>query len=336
MESCRNAAETHWYVLNFVKQFGFSSPQTVVTLFNRGERRVELFAPTIKQASTVNGKVVFKEKPLTYHYVFVRGRLDDIKALCTTHSNGFSFVLDRSSANRYGIVSNEAMESFMQIARHFDNTLPFYNIEDIDLEEGDLVEIVDGPYAGLKGIYMPKPRSTKGNLVIAATAMLGSMVWNIDAKYVRILKFAKNTRRQYDLPDAFVTRLFPILRKYHAGERLTDAEKSLLTVFCRRMDSVTLDNRKLEAKLTAILMCVQIILGDREGHSRSYVRYKQCMSAVTNIWTLALIHLLLGVSENASMRLVEGNKLIEKQQGKLSESQKQIIEEYHYYQQLNG
>jgi len=315
-----------------VRPTNFAKPQTYIDDFNMGSERVELFAPIIRIAEVVGGKVVFKEKLLTFYYVFVKGTLKDVKELCAIQGNGFSFMLDRGSEKHYGIISEEAMKSFKLIARLYSNTIPFYDIENIELEDGDLVEVVDGDYAGLTGTFMPKSRSNKGNLVIAATAASGAVVWDIDAKYVRILKFARNTHRQYDLLDSFIPKLFPILRKFHAGDKLTEKDKSLLSVFNQRMGAVSLDNNhKLEAKLLATLMCVQYILGDMHGYDESARRFGKCKNAITNIWTQALTSLLLFVVKNDIACLADNYKNIESTSEKLTESHKQLVSEYKHY-----
>lgn len=321
-------------MLNFVKPTISAKPQQFVDEFNRCGQRVELFAPIVRPAQVINGKVVFKEKLLTFYYVFVRGTLTDIKELCAIPNNGFSMMIDKSSERRYGIISDAVMANFRMVVRHYENTLPFYNIEDVALEEGDLVEVVSGEFAGLTGTFMPKPRSNKGNLVIAATTSLGAVIWNIEASYVRILKFAHNTRRQYDLLDSFIPRLYPVMRKYHHGEKLTDKDKSLLTVFSQRMGVVIPENRKLEAKLLATLVCVHSILGDMRGRDESIQRFVRNNEIVTNPWTKALIILLTSVANADISQMAQAYATIRDASTKLTASQKQLLEEYRFYLNL--
>ena len=323
--------DKHWFILNFINTVTVTKPQNYIDIFNKEGERVELFAPRIKSAHTINGNVVFIERPLTFHYVFVRGTLGDVKELCATQGNGFSFMLDHSSTNRYGIISDSTMENFKMIARMYSNSIPFYNISDIELEEGDKVEVVDGEYAGLTGVFMPKSRSNNGNLVIAATSSLGAVVWNVNAKYIRILEFARNTRRQYDLLDSFIPKLFPILRKYNKGEKFTTKEMSLLTIFNQRMGVVAPENQKLEAKLLATLMCVQYILGDMTGYRRSLQRFQKREQALTNKWTRVLATLLLSVSRNELTKLPAAYDEINHIPEKPTTTQSQLLAEYRHY-----
>ncbi len=324
-----NTNEKMWYVLHFINKSG--KPQRYVDDFNREGHSLELFAPIIRLAHVVNGKVEYREKLLTYFYVFVKGAFDDVKEFCSRPDNNFSFVLDRGSAKRYGIISDSDMDNFKIIARAHTNSIPFFNIDDIELSEGDLVEVVDGQYAGLRGTFIPKSRSKNGNLVIAATTHLGSVVWNIDAKHVRILEFAHDSRRQYDLVDSFIPKLFPILRKFHAEESLSDKDISLLNVFTLRMGAVSPENHKAEAKLLATLMCVYLVLGDLTGYKQSKQRFDKRKSSLTNRWTLATIELMMSVVQNDIDRLKEAYRQIKDSTENLTKTQSQLLEEYRHY-----
>lgn len=326
-----DADEKKWYVLHFINKSGKPSPQNHIDNFNREGHDLELFAPIIRPAHVVNGEVKYFERLLTFYYVFVKGSFDDVKELCSQRDNDLSFVLDRGSTKRYGIISDSDMENFKIIARAYTNTIPFFNIKDIELNKGDLVEIIGGDYDGLKGTFIPKSRSNKGDLVIAVTAAMGAIVWNIDAKYVRILEYARDTRRQYDLVDSFIPKLLPILRKFHAGQGLTDREKSQLHVFTRRMGVVSPENHKAEAKLLATLMCVQFILGDMDGFRETQKRFEKRKSVLTNIWTLALVELMISVALNDMPRLREAYESIKTLTDKLTNTQTLLLKEYRHY-----
>jgi len=323
--------EKKWYVLHFINKSGKPSPQSHIDNFNREGHDLELFAPIIRPAHVVNGKVKYFERLLTFYYVFVKGTFDDVKELCSRCDNDLSFMLDRCSTKRYGVISDSDMENFKIIARAYTNTIPFFNIEDIELNEGDLVEVVGGDYDGLKGTFIPKSRSNKGNLVIAVTAAMGAIVWDIDARYIRILKFARDSRRQYDLVDSFIPKLFPILRKFHAEESFSDKERSLLNVFTRRMGVVSPENHKAEAKLLAILMCVYLILGDMDGFRETQKRFEKRKSSLTNQWTLAMIELMMSVAQNDIDRLKETYKQIKGSTENITAKQSQLLEEFRHY-----
>jgi len=327
-----DADEKLWYVLNFINKSGKPSPKNLIDKFNRDGHGLELFAPIIRPAHVVNGKVRYVERLLTFFYIFVKGTLEEIKELCVRQDNEFSLMLNRSSSShRYAVISDAAMENFKIFARVHTNAIPFFNIDDIELNEGDIVEVVDGDFAGLKGTFMPKSRSNKGNLVIAATADMGAVLWDVDAKIVRIIEFARDTRRQYDMVDSFIPKLLPILRKFHAEESLTDKEKSQLNVFNQRMGIASTANPKAEAKLLAVLMCVQFILGDMDGFRYTQQRFEKRKTAVTNQWTLALIELMMSVALNDMPRLKKAYESIQGSFDNPTKTQTQLLEEFQHY-----
>lgn len=307
------------------------SPQKDIDEYNKDRQRLELFAPIIRPAQIVNGKVVYKDRLLTYYYVFVKGTLSDVKDLCSLPNNDLSLMIDRGSDRRYGILTDAEMDNFKIIARTHTNTIPFFKIDDIDLEAGDKVEIVSGDFAGLKGTFIPRPRSNKGKLVIAATADLGAVLWDIDAKYVRILEFATDTRRQYDLLDSFIPKFLPILRKFHSQERLTDREKSILTVFNQRMGVVVPTNHKVEAKLLATLMSVQTILGDLQAYRATEQRFDKRRSSLTNPWTIALVELMAAVAHNDMPRLHDAYASVSDLTTRPTKTQQELLDEFRHY-----
>lgn len=311
------------------------SAQHSVDRFNNPDEKVELFAPTIRMMDVVDGKMTTREKPLAFHYVFVKGEFQNVKSLCGMQ-NGFSFLLNPGSGQRYGIVSERAMTDFKRIAHAYQNSLPFYNLEDIDLEEGDEVEVVDGEFAGLRGIFIPKEKSTAGNIVIAVSQNLGTVVWNVTAKYIRVLKFAKNTKRQYDQIESFVPKLYRALRHYHAAEPLSAREVTALSTFCRRMEVVRLDNNKLEAKLLALMACALEILGEKERREEFIRRFEKKRTAITNDWTDSLVLLLEAVTTNNSALLLQGWEKIKDTSEKESRSQRELRDEYRHYLSLQN
>lgn len=331
MPAHQNAEDKCWYVLNFINRTGKPSPQKDIDEYNKDGHHLELFAPIIRPVQIINGKVVYKDKLLTYYYVFVKGTLSDIKELCARPNNNLSLMIDHGSDKRYGMLSDAEMNNFKIIARTHTNSIPFFNIDDIDLEAGDKVEIVSGDFSGLKGTFIPKARSNKGKLVVAATANLGAVLWDIDAKYVRIIEFARDTRRQYDQLDAFIPKLLPILRKFHSQERLNDKEKSLLAVFNLRMGVVVPTNHKHEAKLLATLMCVQSIIGDLEGYDNSRSRFEKRKNALTNPWTMALVELMLAVTQGDIARIEKAYASIKDIAESPTKTQKELLEEFQYY-----
>lgn len=320
-----------WYVLNHIVATPVrNAAQRTVNKFNDAEGvGLQLFAPSYVVREVKDGKVCLKRVHLTYHYLFLRGRLDDIKRLCSM-DNGFSFLLNRCGEERYAVIDDQTMAGFQIIARGYENQLPYFALDDVDLEAGDIVEVVNGDFPGLVGTYIPKPKSRTGNIVLRVDQNLGTVAYDIKASDIRVIEFAKDSRRVYDQIDAFVPRLLRALRLFDAGEPLPHSLIAQLSVFCRRFEVVRLNNPKLEAKLYALLYVANLILG-REDEARRFCElYGKRRASVSNPLTEALIALLTGVASNDRARLASGRKSLESADTD-SKAARMLAEEYNHY-----
>lgn len=328
--------EKKWYILQHLQSQAASEKykaDVVIERFNRTEGcDLELFAPTMTRMTNREGKFVKYTVPLTFHYVFVRGTADDVKKLC--RGGRFAFLLNRGSEERYATLTDSQMDKFRLMAMAYGNNLPFFSLEDIDLEEGDLVEIVEGAFPGLVGRYMPKTKGRTGDIVLAVAQNLGTMVYDVPAKYVRVLEFSTKSRRSYDQIDAFVPRVFKALRYYSDRQLLPDKDKVDLAIFCRRMHSVKVDNPKVAAKLYALLACANTILGDTEAAAECRQRLEARMGKVTAPAMLALISLLQAVVKRDRSTYEAGLAQLDADTSSGSKSRRALEEEYAHYRTL--
>ena len=321
---------TCWFVLNHIATAFQQQAKKVVDAFNRANgASLELFAPTYVVRETKNGEVKMKSVNLTYHYVFVRGSLPQIKQLCSM-SNGFSFLLDRCSTERYALISDREMANFKNIARAYKNCLPYFALDDIDLEEGDLVEVIHGDFPGLIGTYMPKLKSNSGNIVLNVYNMMGTIAFNVKATDVRVLEFSKRSTRANDQIDAVVPHIYTALKLYNEDIELPTSLVAKLSVFCSRMGVANVNNRKLDAKLQALLYGANYILGNMEEANLAKAKFEKLKDSVTNEWTSGLISLIFSVIANDMERL-------QRKQSELlilaptSKAQRLLIDQFAHY-----
>ncbi len=314
-----------WYVLNHIAPAFLKNAEKVVDRFNSVQNcNLDIFNPTYVVREERNGEVCMRTVNLTFHYVFVRGTFAQIKLLCS-QDNGFSFLLDRGSESKYAVISDRDMAGFKTIARAYGNFLPYFSLDDIDLEDGDLVEVVNGDFPGLVGIYMPKAKSKSGNIVLNVFNNVGTIAFDVKADDIRILEFSTKSTRVNDQIDAFVPHLLSALRLYHADEPMPASLIAKLTVFARRMEVARLGNRKLNAKLQALLFAANHILGNIEAASAARARYDQLATSVTNEWTKALIALIYAIADGTPENLSSVTLT------PTSKSQTAVAEEYRHY-----
>ena len=321
-----------WYVLNHIPRPGELSAEREVARYNTWQQAdLRLFAPTYVVREEKGGDIRFRTANLTFHYVFVRGTFDHVKRLCA-ESNGFSFLLDRSSDNRYATIDDERMASFQNIARAYRNCLPYFPLGDIDLEDGDLVEVIRGDFPGLVGRYMPKPGARSGNIVLNVYNKVGTIAFDVRATDVRVLEFARNSKRANDQIDAFVPHLLDALRHHNdrPDEPLPEPLVARLSVFSGRMEVARLGNRKLDARLQILLYGAFTLIGDTAAAASALEKYHKLAASVTNDWTRALITLILSLLTRDRSGLAETHTQLAELSPD-SAAKRRLMAEYDHY-----
>ena len=90
-----------WFVLNHIGIAFQDMARKAIDRFNAGQKcNLELFAPTYVVKEEKDGEIKMKTVNLTFHYVFVRGTLPEVKTLCG-QNNGFSFLIDHGNLIYY-------------------------------------------------------------------------------------------------------------------------------------------------------------------------------------------------------------------------------------------
>lgn len=300
-----------WYLLNYIPPRGQSRSRLprIVDSFNAADPTgapLELFAPTFVAVEHTDRSPRRVERPLLYHYIFVRGDEARVKSLCASRP-GFSFVLSHSEPRRRVTVDDTTMDAFRLIAHLHGNRLECYSPGDIDLAEGDKVQIVTGDFAGLTGTFIPRKCSRSGNIMVAVTQNLGAVIYDIHADTVRILEFAEGTRRPYDQMDAYLPRLLKLL----TGSKGSGSVASLAAaiVFTRRFAIVRLGNPKVDAKLQLMLYASYRLLGEETRAAETLGRYRELEHHITNPWTRALALLIFGTLDRNPALLAEARAL---------------------------
>ncbi|MBD5359787.1 MAG: hypothetical protein HDR87_03640 [Bacteroides sp.] len=289
-----------WHILTFIPDAPGAAADKIIHKFNRSispqDAPLTLFHPKYSLPTQKQGKIQFRSAPLTFFYTFIRGTLPQIKQLCALRQ-GFAFLIDRAGKNRYATVSDPQMKQFMTIARAYSNTLPFFSPADIDIAAGDLVEVITGDFPGLRGHYIPNPRSKTGTIILQVDQGLATAAFNIRADQIRILQFAPASGREYDQIDHFIPRLLKALRLSAQNQPLPRPLASQIAVFTSRMQSLTLQNQKLQPKLDALLLGAHHILGQQTQALQKLKKLTPSLPPIiTNPWTKALVLLIIALS----------------------------------------
>lgn len=324
-----------WYVLNHIGPFRNHVGIKIDRFNSSNGTAIELFAPTYVVRVEGSGEVKFRNVNLTFHYVFVKGTLAEVKMLCS-QANGFSFLIDHmSERDRYAVIPENKMIHFMNIARAYRNCLPYFSLDDIDLEDGDLVEVVNGDFRGLVGTFMPKSKSKSGNIVLSVYNKVGTIAFDVKATDVRILEYSSRSSRANDQIDAFMPHLLKALRHYDRDEALPTALAAKLSVFCGRMEAVRLDKRKLNARLQVMLYAANHIIGNTAESAKALESYHRVDDSVTNEWTKAANGLILSVVMRDKSGLASCYERLRALEA-TSKAQRMVVEEYEHYLKSGG
>lgn len=282
-----------WFLLNYVPPRG-QRRDGLAALVNAFDPGLDLFAPSFVSLVSENGHVRQSEKPLLYHYIFLRGSEELIKRFCLANE-GFSFVMDRSRPGSHVSLSEEALEQFRIIARYYSGRLPCYPLEGISLEEGDRVQIVSGPCAGLTGTYISRKGGRSGNVLVAVDSATAAIVYDVRAEFVRVLEFARDSKRVYDQLDAFAARILALLESAGGKTELKPSLRDIAAanVFATRLGEVKIPNPKLDAKLRILLFAAYSVLADTARASGALAGYEVLAHHITNPKTRSLASSIL-------------------------------------------
>lgn len=166
------------------------------------------------------GKEVMATRKMLYTYIFVRDTEAGVRELkhfipqlhMLSHPGG-----DLQGRRRYMTVSDREMDMFRIIADAFSGQLPCYRFDEVDLEEGDLVQVVGGVFDGVEGRLRCTRGREGGQVLLALGNLLLVSTGDIAPQFIRILEFGKGNRHPYRQFETHLPRAVAALAK-----RLTD------------------------------------------------------------------------------------------------------------------
>lgn len=247
-----------WFVLNYIPislASSRKSAQEWVDQYNYvNKTNLILFNPSFFVATERKGRKELVRKPLIYHYVFLNGDPQTVKDFCGKRF-GFSFVITNTGNGKkeHATISDKNMEQFRKIALLYSNSLPFYPLDNVHLEDGDLVRVVEGPFAGLEGYFFPKAKSAYGRVVLRITPNIGTAVFDVSTKYIQILQFSQNSKAKYHIVERYLPKFNAIKEKTQRGEPLLEGDIAELALFIRRMELARFDQPAAQQRLTDLL-----------------------------------------------------------------------------------
>lgn len=119
------------------------------------QRKIKCFVPLILKTKVVKDKPVSKWVPAINNYIFIYTDKTTITALKNDMEEiiPIRFLLDRTT-NTPKIVPTKEMEHFIAVSGSKNEQLVYLKPGECNLQKGDKVKIIDGPFKGVEGIFM--------------------------------------------------------------------------------------------------------------------------------------------------------------------------------------
>lgn len=245
-----------------------------------GSPCLEYFAPTIVKAVTQGNRTIRTRQALACNYIFLRGAIDAIRKFRDIYKD-YNLIKERSGEG-YLRISAPDLENFRKVSIAYQNNMPCFRPDEVELLRGDRVRILDGQFAGIEGVLVTQKGRDGGRVIISIGNLLATETLDIAPAYIQILEFAPGSKHLYDKIDSFLPRLRRALHSYISRRMLPLDEAAPLDFFVRRFGVVESPSPKINAKLACLLLTATSLLGRKE-ESRIYrFRFLTNFKHVTN------------------------------------------------------
>lgn len=227
------------------------------------------------------GKTVIRRKrPKILNYMFVLGKLFDINEFGRM-TDVYPIARHREkgqilSANKHWLtIPMEQMRLLMLVTEEYETEVEFVVPEEQQLEKGDKVFVVEGPYKGVEGILVSNQGSHKGGrLVINITSELWVKTLHIPDQHIQVLEFSRESNhwtRQMQSVENMFDRFIELRRQ---GIDLSQEQQAALRMFLfryERLGNLTHLNR---AKLAIYQYVANKMLNRRKEAAQCLLLYR--------------------------------------------------------------
>lgn len=175
-----------WYAMQFRPRVAY---ETVTARMEACSLKFsQSFYPMEEIMKRVGGRTVAKRRPIVPGLLFFKYRASALTALYRSIGDlAWGYRTGRNSSSPYATISAADIDLYRTTIGQFDDTTEVFPAGTIELQPGDRVEIVGGPFIGHKGVYAEQP--CKGGRTICRLRLMGdnAIEWCVDAD-VRLLR----------------------------------------------------------------------------------------------------------------------------------------------------
>lgn len=283
-----------WYLLRF-GQISLKRMKELLEVSN-----LESFLPSYTVVENrKKGVQIRVERALMYNMLFIRSSLHECVDF-VVNNPGVSFVVKPSEEHpsvslnllvsheqkrefqydqatfRYVItIPDREMDMFIKaVTNRNTRTVPFMKPTEIDLEKGDKVRIVGGPYNGIEGILESQKGKDGGTVYVHIQNFLATRTTEIRPEFIQIIEFAKSGKHMYKKFDSFMTRGHRCVISHIKGEKISARDHSYLSVFIHRFSDLQTPTVNMTAKLH-LFMFIAFTCLDRKTDADVHEKFLQ-------------------------------------------------------------
>jgi transcription antitermination factor NusG len=313
--------DTQWYVLK--------SPYLTLSVRDDLKRAgLEHFLPThMVLVKTAESKTRV-EKPLALNMLFIRTDFKTLIAFKNDHPDRrlhvvYTHPLDQQKGDFTPplTVPDREMNMFINaVGIYRDAEIPYMKPCEIDLEKGDIVRIVSGPFSGIEGVLLSQQGKDGGRVLVNVSNVIAVPTLHIEPEYLQVLQFAKKGKHFYKLVDSYVPRLRKAMEEVgksgHDGTNGMNGSNGLhgmngasgknggngtsgrsvkaavldpVRVFTTRFCNLQADTLNAEAKVQALLLASYRLLGEEEKAATAQAKLDELLPRVKSASTLEFV-----------------------------------------------
>lgn len=150
---------------------------------------------------------------------------------------------------RYVTIPESQMEIFKKVVDMTEKEVRIYNSSELELDKGDEVMIVDGPFKGITGILKTSQGKKGGSVVVSLSSSLSIQTATIEEAYIKVLAFAPNTTHLYKKVGSLEKRVENAVAQKKENGEIDPQLKEQFRMFLYRYESLRLDSKVNESKM---------------------------------------------------------------------------------------
>lgn len=331
----RKPAEVRWYVTK--SQYSPLSYREKLT-----SAGLEFFLPTRFVIQDIGGRRMRMERPVIFNFVFVRGTIFQVKDFCIKNQ-GLHLVYrhrhidekENTEEKMVMTVSDKEMNMFARTIGEYTQDVPFVKPTEVDLEKGDYVRILEGPFAGVEGVLMSQQGKDGGRVLVSLSKVIAVPTLEIEPQYLQILSFAPKGKHLYKKFDSFMAKARKALRNYHSG-KLEKKDVVALNNFESRFSCLETQTINSRLKLLVYMLVCHTCLNEWEKQAEVEKNIVDILGNVNSDTFRVMAYVYLFGCTKKVLYTSEAEKIIA-QWGVIGEKEKtkrEIAEDFAFFKEV--